>query len=297
MSRYLDDTLGHLLVGDGGGAPARGGAAASADAAPLLAGAGAGSLAGALASGAPAAAGSGSESDEAGEPRGLGGLAAAAWAPAAALHNRRHVAGGGGGLLVTTTTHSVVGAGGSGLGAAGAGAGAAAGGGGGGSPRLPISWGGPHGGYAPSPRAAGGGAAAACAAALAGAPPLLAARPHGSAAAARGAPLRLRAAAYVGLNIASTCGIVFANKLVLGTYAFAFPVALTLIHAAVTAGGMEAAARAGLLARKAAPARGVLPLAGAYAGSIVLSNASIHLNTVRAPGGGGTGQWWGGALW
>jgi hypothetical protein len=103
-----------------------------------------------------------------------------------------------------------------------------------------------------------------------------------AAATARAVPLRLRAGAYVALNIASTCGIVFANKCVLGVFGFGVPVALTLIHALFTSAGMELMCLAGLLPRKAAPARAVLPLAAAYVGSIVLSNASIHLNTVGA---------------
>jgi len=89
------------------------------------------------------------------------------------------------------------------------------------------------------------------------------------------------ASAYVFLNIVSTCGIVFANKLVLSTYAFAFPVALTLLHALFTAAGMELMCRGGLFARKRAPVAQTLPVALAYVGSIVLSNWSIHLNTVR----------------
>lgn len=70
----------------------------------------------------------------------------------------------------------------------------------------------------------------------------------------------------------------------LSTFAFSFPVALTLLHALFTAGGMEAMCRGGLFARKAAPAAATLPVAAAYVGSIVLSNWSIHLNTVGAHG-------------
>jgi hypothetical protein len=101
--------------------------------------------------------------------------------------------------------------------------------------------------------------------------------------AAGGLPLRWLAAVYVALNILSTCGIVFANKLVLTTYGFSFPVALTLLHALFTTGGMELMCRGGLFARKAAPLAQTLPVSLAYVGSIMLSNWSIHLNTV---GGG-----------
>ncbi|KAI8475535.1 MAG: hypothetical protein J3K34DRAFT_365576, partial [Monoraphidium minutum] len=85
---------------------------------------------------------------------------------------------------------------------------------------------------------------------------------------------------YVLLNILSTCGIVFANKLVLSTFSFSFPVALTFLHALFTVGGMELMCRAGFFARKAAPAAQTLPIALAYVGSIVLSNMSIKHNTV-----------------
>lgn len=99
-------------------------------------------------------------------------------------------------------------------------------------------------------------------------------------AAAAGPASRWLAAAYVLLNIASTCGIVFANKLVLSTFGFSFPVALTLLHALFTAAGMELMCRAGFFSRKAAPLRATAPVALAYVGSIVFSNMSIKFNTV-----------------
>lgn len=80
------------------------------------------------------------------------------------------------------------------------------------------------------------------------------------------------------------------NKLVLSTYAFSFPVTLTLLHAAFTAAGIELMARAGLFTRRAAPLGDALPVAGAYVASVVLSNWSIQLNTVRGCGQG-RGQW------
>jgi hypothetical protein len=92
---------------------------------------------------------------------------------------------------------------------------------------------------------------------------------------------RVQACAYVALNVASTCGIVFANKLVLSPFEFAFPVALTLLHALATAAGMEAMCRGGLFPRNPVPLRAVAPVALAYVGSIVTSNWSIQLNTVR----------------
>jgi hypothetical protein len=113
-------------------------------------------------------------------------------------------------------------------------------------------------------------------------------RGAGAAGGTGGAP-RWLAALYVLLNIASTCGIVFANKLVLSTFGFAYPVALTLVHALFTALGMELMCRTGLFARKAAPARHTLPVALAYVGSIVFSNMSISFNTVRMRGANAAG--------
>lgn len=80
--------------------------------------------------------------------------------------------------------------------------------------------------------------------------------------------------------------IVMANKLVLSTFAFSFPVALTLLHALFTALGMELMAAGNLFALRATPLADTLPVSVAYVASIVLSNWSIQLNTVRVSGHG-----------
>ena len=121
--------------------------------------------------------------------------------------------------------------------------------------------------------------------------PLLPPPPPGGGAVQRSAaevvatPLRarVRAGLYVAMNIAATVSIVFANKIVLSTYGFSFPVFLTLLHALATAAGMELMRRAGAFAAAThvpAAGREVLPVAAAYVASIVLSNWSIQANTV-----------------
>ena len=65
---------------------------------------------------------------------------------------------------------------------------------------------------------------------------------------------------------------------------------LTLVHALFTALGVEAMARAGLFARRGAPLADTAPIAAAYVASIVLSNWSIQLNTVRGLRGNKTSR-------
>jgi len=93
-----------------------------------------------------------------------------------------------------------------------------------------------------------------------------------------GAPLR--AAAYGLLNIASTVGIVFVNKLVMGYFGFKFPVALTWIHTLFTAAGMEALCRLGAFKRNPLSLSRTIPLSAMYSAYIVSSNLSLKYNTV-----------------
>lgn len=91
-----------------------------------------------------------------------------------------------------------------------------------------------------------------------------------------------RAFVFGFMNIASSVGIVFVNKVVMSTYSFTFPVALTCLHMAFTGIGLRVAAGMGLFELKSAPLARVLPLAAAYVGSIVFQNLSLQFNTVSA---------------
>lgn len=85
-------------------------------------------------------------------------------------------------------------------------------------------------------------------------------------------------AAYGLTNLSSVITIVFANKIVLGSCGFSFPVALTWLHTLFTASGMVAMAAAGLFPVKAVPLHKSLPMACVYVGFIVFNNLSIRYN-------------------
>ena len=89
-----------------------------------------------------------------------------------------------------------------------------------------------------------------------------------------------KAVSFAALNIASSCGIVFANKAVFSTFGFHFTYALTLLHTWVTAGGMLLFLYFGVFQRKKVPLLSLLPLAAAYVGYIVLSNLNLQVNSV-----------------
>ncbi len=89
-----------------------------------------------------------------------------------------------------------------------------------------------------------------------------------------------KAALYVALNIVSSCGIVFANKLVLSDYAFRFTVTLTFIHTLFTFFGMQLLASLRWYETKALPAAKVFPLAAAFVAYIVLCNLSLQINPI-----------------
>lgn len=86
--------------------------------------------------------------------------------------------------------------------------------------------------------------------------------------------------AYGALNILSASGIVFANKLVLSTFAFHFLSALAFIHTIVTVVGLQVFSYFGVFTAKHLPVRSTAPLAVAYVGYIVLNNLNLRLNTV-----------------
>jgi len=80
-------------------------------------------------------------------------------------------------------------------------------------------------------------------------------------------------------NILSVTGIVFVNKLVFAT-GFKFPVVLTLFHIIMTALGMRLFRRAGFFEHAQLDVKTVAPLAIAYNGYVILSNASLAYNSV-----------------
>ncbi|KAF8062003.1 slc35e3 [Scenedesmus sp. PABB004] len=90
----------------------------------------------------------------------------------------------------------------------------------------------------------------------------------------------LPAIVYGLANLSSVVAIVCANKVVMSTYRFSFPVALTLCHSVVTALGMAAMTRGGLFTPKRLPLRRTLPVAAAYVGFVVFNNLSIQVNPV-----------------
>lgn len=87
--------------------------------------------------------------------------------------------------------------------------------------------------------------------------------------------------AYGLLNIISAVLIVVANKVVLYTYQFSFPVALTWLHTIVTAVGLQLMALLGMFTMKRLPWAAIAPNAVAYVAYIVFNNMSIQLNTLR----------------
>jgi solute carrier family 35 protein E3 len=87
--------------------------------------------------------------------------------------------------------------------------------------------------------------------------------------------------AYGLLNIVSAVLIVVANKVVLYTCRFSFPVALTWLHTIMTAVGLQLMALLGIFTIKRLPWDKTAPNAVAYVGYIVFNNISIQLNTLR----------------
>jgi hypothetical protein len=81
-------------------------------------------------------------------------------------------------------------------------------------------------------------------------------------------------------NLCSVVLIVVANKVVMTTHRFAFPVALTCCHSAVTAVGMAGMAAAGIFEVKRLPWARTAPVAVVYVGFVIFNNLSIQTNTV-----------------
>lgn len=98
-----------------------------------------------------------------------------------------------------------------------------------------------------------------------------------------GAPTKVTwvtASMYGFLNITSSVMIVIANKLVLHTYAFAFPAALTLLHMVFTSAGITGMATVGMFVPKPISWRHSWPMGAAFAASVALGNISLQLNSV-----------------
>jgi solute carrier family 35, member E3 len=81
-------------------------------------------------------------------------------------------------------------------------------------------------------------------------------------------------------NLVSACAIVFVNKAVLTVIGFRFTVTLTCIHTMATWLAARILSEVGVITRKRLPRRSTLALASAFAGYIILCNASLSLNTV-----------------
>lgn len=88
------------------------------------------------------------------------------------------------------------------------------------------------------------------------------------------------ACTYGALNLASSVLIVIANKLVLETYGFTYPAALTFLHMVFTAAGMSCMAAWGMFKPKPVPWQHSLPMGAAFAASVALGNVSLQLNSV-----------------
>lgn len=82
------------------------------------------------------------------------------------------------------------------------------------------------------------------------------------------------------LNLSSVVTIVVANKVVMTTYKFSFPVCLTWFHSIVTALGMYAMAAGSMFQVKRVPWSKSAPVACAYVGFVIFNNLSIQINTV-----------------
>jgi solute carrier family 35 protein E3 len=90
----------------------------------------------------------------------------------------------------------------------------------------------------------------------------------------------VRALAYGFVNVLATVSIVLANKIVLYTCAFSFPVSLTFLHTVVTWLGMWILLYCGAFKYKSVAWQLCLQLATVHSACIVLNNVSLHLNTV-----------------
>ena len=92
--------------------------------------------------------------------------------------------------------------------------------------------------------------------------------------------LSLANAVYIWTNLASSIGIVLANKAVFTRHGFAFGTFLTLLHFATTFAGLLLCAALGIFSVKRVSVARVLPLSLAFCGFVVLTNLSLQHNSV-----------------
>lgn len=71
---------------------------------------------------------------------------------------------------------------------------------------------------------------------------------------------------YGGLNVVTSCGIVFVNKMVFQVFKFNFAYTLTLLHTLTTVMGMSLFLRLGFFEKKILPKASIASLAAAYVG-------------------------------
>lgn len=82
------------------------------------------------------------------------------------------------------------------------------------------------------------------------------------------------------VNLVSVIAIVVANKHILHTYRFRYPVTLTCLHAIVTACSLKSMAVAGMFQPRSTPFVKAAPTAIVYVLFIILNNKSLQMNTV-----------------
>jgi solute carrier family 35 protein E3 len=85
---------------------------------------------------------------------------------------------------------------------------------------------------------------------------------------------------YMLLNMSSSIGIVFVNKVVYTHYGFNYPTTLTCFHFVVTFIGLLLCAYFGTFDRKVLSIRSVLKISVAFCGFVVLTNISLRYNSV-----------------
>jgi solute carrier family 35 protein E3 len=85
---------------------------------------------------------------------------------------------------------------------------------------------------------------------------------------------------YMMLNMSSSVGIVFVNKLVFVHYGFNYATTLTCFHFFITFIGLLVCARCGLFEAKTLQVRSVLKISSAFCGFVVLTNLSLRYNSV-----------------
>jgi hypothetical protein len=82
----------------------------------------------------------------------------------------------------------------------------------------------------------------------------------------------VRAVALAAVNVTSSVLIVLCNKVLFKSYAFNYPLTLSLVHFLFTIAGVELCRRCGLVKAATFSFRAVLPISLAYVGFVVLTN-------------------------